>query len=55
MEIVIDSPEEVKLRAKLAEREDAEARRMERFLAMPDLARTPSNPCRGNAALECRV
>ena len=44
MEIVIDSPEEVKLRAKLAEREDAEARRMERFLAMPDLARTPSNP-----------
>ncbi len=44
MEIDINSPEEAKLRAKLAERKDAEARRMERFLAMPDLARTPGSP-----------
>lgn len=44
MEIVIDSSEEVRLRAELAERGDAEARRMERFLDMPDLARTPGSP-----------
>lgn len=44
MEIVVKLAEEDKLRATLATRPDSEARRMERFLAMPDLARTPGSP-----------
>jgi len=44
MEINIDLSEEKKLRADLHKRTDAEARRMERFLDMPDLSRTPGSP-----------
>src|SRR3990167_1446268 len=42
--ITIDSTEAGRLLEQLAERPDAEARRMERFLAMPDLSRTPDSP-----------
>ncbi len=44
MYIEIDSPEEAKLKKMLAERTDAEARRLRRFLDMPDLSRTPGSP-----------
>lgn len=44
MEIRIESAEEQKLRAELAAREDSEARRMERFLGMPDLSRAAGSP-----------
>lgn len=44
MEIKIESAQEKELRQKLAARPDAEARRMERFLAMPDLSRAPDSP-----------
>jgi len=43
-EMVIDSPEEKQLRAEVASRTDADGIRMARFLAMPDLSRTPGNP-----------
>ncbi len=43
-EIVIDSPEEKKLRAEIAQRTDADGKRMERFLEMPDLSRTKGSP-----------
>jgi phenylalanyl-tRNA synthetase alpha subunit len=43
-EIVIDTPEEKKALAELNKRTDAEAARMRRFMAMPDLSRTPSSP-----------
>ena len=43
-EIVIDSPEEKQLRAEVGRRTDADGIRMARFLAMPDLSRTPGNP-----------
>ena len=45
-ETVIESPEETKLRKELAQRTDAEALRMERFLEMPDLSRTEGSPLR---------
>ena len=44
MEINIDSPEEQKLKQELEQRHDAEAERMKRFLAMPDLSRAPGSP-----------
>ncbi|HZZ99388.1 MAG TPA: hypothetical protein VFK07_01625 [Candidatus Paceibacterota bacterium] len=44
MEINIESPEERKLKQELEQRHDAEAERMKRFLAMPDLSRTPGSP-----------
>ncbi len=44
MEILIDLSEEKKLREVLEKRGDAEALRMKRFLAMPDLSRTPGSP-----------
>ncbi len=44
MEIIVPSPEEKKLRAHLAARTDAEARRIERFLAMEDLSRRAGSP-----------
>ncbi|MCC6290887.1 hypothetical protein IT398_02385 [Candidatus Nomurabacteria bacterium] len=44
MEIKIDLTEENGLRKKLAERGDADAKRMQRFLAMPDLSRQDNNP-----------
>ncbi len=43
-EINIDLTEENKLRADLAKRTDAEAKRMLRFLNMPDLSRTEGSP-----------
>ena len=43
-EIIIDSPEENKLRLEIQRRTDPEGRRLERFLAMPDLSRSPENP-----------
>jgi phenylalanyl-tRNA synthetase alpha chain len=43
-EIVIESPEELTLRAKVESRSDAEGLRMARFLAMPDLSRMPGSP-----------
>lgn len=44
MEINIDTTEEQGLQKYLTTRTDAEARRIERYLAMPDLSRTPGNP-----------
>lgn len=43
-EIVIDSQEEKNLLKELEKRADAEALRMRRFLAMPDLSRAEGNP-----------
>lgn len=43
-DIVIDDAEAQKALAGLAERKDFEAARMRRFLAMPDLTRTPGSP-----------
>jgi len=45
-EILIESIEENKLATELQKRSDAEALRMQRFLAMPDLSRTEGNPIR---------
>lgn len=44
MYIKIDSPEEVALTEALEQRTDAEAERIKRYLAMPDLSRTPGSP-----------
>jgi len=44
MEIVIKNPDEKALRAHLAARKDSEARRIERFMAMPDLSRATDSP-----------
>lgn len=44
MEIKVNHDEEAALRDTLAARTDTEARRIERYLAMPDLARTPGSP-----------
>jgi phenylalanyl-tRNA synthetase alpha chain len=44
MNIVIPRDEEQRLRSGLSSRADAEARRMERFLAMPDLSRVEGSP-----------
>ena len=44
MEISISRDEEKKLLEKLRERTDAEAKRMLRYLEMPDLSRTPRSP-----------
>lgn len=43
-EIVINLPEEQKLKAELGKRTDAEAKRMLRFLNMPDLSRIANSP-----------
>lgn len=45
-EITIDAPREALFRAELEKRNDAEAVRMRRFLAMPDLSRTEGSPIR---------
>lgn len=42
--ITISREEELKLREQLQTRHDPEAERMKRFLAMPDLSRTPDSP-----------
>lgn len=44
MEINIQTKEEQDLRKNLLERTDAEAVRMNRYLSMPDLSRTPGSP-----------
>lgn len=44
MEIKINRDEELTLRATLAHRTDTEARRIERYLGMADLSRTPDSP-----------
>lgn len=44
MDIEIKSKEEARLRESLSKRSDSEAKRMERFLDMPDLTRTPNSP-----------
>ncbi len=43
-EIIIERPEEKEALQKLAARTDAEALRMKRFMAMPDLSRTTDSP-----------
>lgn len=43
-EIIIDRPEEKEARKTLEARTDAEGMRMKRFMAMPDLSRTPDSP-----------
>lgn len=44
MDIIIDSSEDKKLIESLRNRDDAEAKRMLRFLDMPDLSRMPGSP-----------
>ncbi len=44
MEIKVDRSEEIRLKGELAKRTDFEAARMRRYLAMPDLSRTPGSP-----------
>jgi phenylalanyl-tRNA synthetase alpha chain len=44
MDIKISSPEEQRIRQSLEKRGDPEAKRMLRFLGMPDLSRTPGSP-----------
>jgi phenylalanyl-tRNA synthetase alpha chain len=46
MEFKIDRSEEMRLREGLKQRTDTEALRMQRYLAMPDLSRTPGSPLR---------
>jgi phenylalanyl-tRNA synthetase alpha chain len=42
--IIVDSKEEIRLRADLDKRSDFEAGRMRRYLDMPDLSRAPGSP-----------
>ncbi len=44
MEIQIDRTDEIRLRDDLAKRDDFPAKRMQRYLTMPDLSRTPGSP-----------
>ena len=44
MEIKISRAEEERLKGGLEQRSDIDAMRMKRYLAMPDLSRTPGNP-----------
>jgi len=44
MQITVDLAEEKRLKSELEKRTDAEAKRMLRFLNMPDLSRTPGSP-----------
>ena len=43
-DIVIPSPEEEKLKKELEGKNDVYSMRLKRYLAMPDLSRTPGNP-----------
>src|SRR3989344_2547828 len=43
-EIAIETPEEMRALEVLASRNDPEAARMKRFMAMPDLSRSPGHP-----------
>ena len=42
--ILITSPEEVRLKQKLETKNDVFSTRLKRYLAMPDLSRTPGSP-----------
>lgn len=42
--IKVDTTEEDKIKAELEKRNDVEAKRIKKFLAMPDLSRTPNSP-----------
>lgn len=44
MDIYIPRPEEERLRQEITTRGDFEAKRIERYLSMPDLSRTPGSP-----------
>lgn len=44
MDIKIDRTDEMRLRKELEARTDFDAKRMQRYLAMPDLSRTPGSP-----------
>ena len=44
MDIKIDRTDEIRLRKELDARTDVDAARMKRYLAMPDLSRTPGSP-----------
>jgi phenylalanyl-tRNA synthetase alpha chain len=44
MNIVIESEEEIRLKEELNKRNDIEAQRIKRFLALPDLSRTDGSP-----------
>ncbi|MGD0977289.1 MAG: hypothetical protein ABR875_03285 [Minisyncoccia bacterium] len=44
MNITIDLTEEKKIRSELDKKHDAESERIKRYLAMPDLSRTPGSP-----------
>ncbi len=44
MKITIETPEELSVRKKLSEKKDAVSERLKRFLALPDLSRTPGSP-----------
>ena len=44
MEYVISTDEQKKILATVDQRTDAEAARIKRYLAMPDLSRTPGSP-----------
>ncbi len=50
---IIVAGDEKRLLEVLSKRTDAEARRMERFLAMPDLSRTPDSPI--NEIVQCVI
>ena len=43
-DIVITSPEEDKLKKELEAKNDVYSMRLKRYLAMPDLSRTPGSP-----------
>ncbi|MCP6720216.1 MAG: hypothetical protein KJI72_02780 [Patescibacteria group bacterium] len=42
--IIIESQEEIRLRSELEKKNDAESKRLKRFLGMPDLSRTEESP-----------
>ena len=48
MDIKISRDEEMTLRKQVEARKDAEAARIQRYLAMPDLSRTEGSPLAGD-------
>lgn len=44
MDIVVESKDAVRVRAELEKKHDPESERIKRYLAMPDLSRTPGSP-----------
>lgn len=53
--IKINAPEEARLRRELEARTDAEAKRMLRFLKMPDLSRAPQSPLKALIDLALQI